>query len=112
MMFVINFLMSFLVVPSPPRIVRAGARRWNTNIPGVADRYYTKLEDQVLRHKIMDRIGQAHIGSNTKKLAKRKCDKLDKEMKRYMKGAEKKCRRIKSGQIPFSPEASKWIRSA
>ena len=29
-----------------------------------------------------------------------------------MHKAEKKCRRIKSGRIPFSPEASKWIRRA
>ena len=29
-----------------------------------------------------------------------------------MPAAEKKCRRIKSGRIPFSPEASKWIRRA
>ena len=27
-----------------------------------------------------------------------------------MKHAEKKCRRLKSGRIPFSPEASLWIR--
>ena len=70
--------------------MRAEARRLNTNIPGVADRYYTKLEDQVLRHRMMDRIGQEYTSSNTKELAKQKCDKLDEEMKRYMKGAEKK----------------------
>ena len=111
-MFVIDFLTSSLVGSSPPRIVRAEARRLNTNIPGVADRYYTKLEDQVMRHRMMDRIGQEYTSSNTKELAKQKWDKLDEEMKRYMKGAEKKCRRIKSGRIPFSPEASKWIRRA
>lgn len=27
-----------------------------------------------------------------------------------MKHAEKKCRKIKAGRIPFSPEAAKWIR--
>ena len=51
-MFVIDFLTSSLVGSSPPRIVRAKARRLNTNIPGVADKYYSKLEDQVLRHKL------------------------------------------------------------
>ena len=29
-----------------------------------------------------------------------------------MIAAKKKCRKIKSGRIPFSPEASKWIRRA
>ena len=29
-----------------------------------------------------------------------------------MKGAEKRCRRIESGHIPFSPESSRWTRKA
>jgi hypothetical protein len=37
-------------------------------------------------------------------------NKLDQEGEAYMKHAEKKCRRLKSGRIPFSPEASLWIR--
>jgi hypothetical protein len=35
--------------------------------------------------------------------------KLDKEGEEYMKHAEKKCQKLKSGRIPFSPEASLWI---
>jgi hypothetical protein len=27
-----------------------------------------------------------------------------------MKNLEKRCRKIKSGRLPFSPEAAKWIR--
>ncbi len=42
--------------------------------------------------------------------AKRRLDKIDKEGKDYMTNAERKCRKIKSGRIPFSPEAAKWIR--
>jgi hypothetical protein len=38
-----------------------------------------------------------------------KLNKLDQEGEQYMKHAEKKCRQIKSGRIPFSPEASLWI---
>ena len=37
-------------------------------------------------------------------------NKLDQEGEVYMKHAEKKCHRLKSGRIPFSPEASLWIR--
>jgi len=37
-------------------------------------------------------------------------NKLDQEGEAYMKHAEKKCCRLKSGRIPFSPEASLWIR--
>ncbi len=36
-------------------------------------------------------------------------NKLDKEGKACMKHAKKKCQKLKSGRIPFSPEASLWI---
>ena len=39
-------------------------------------------------------------------------DALDVKMTQYMIAAEKKYRKIKSGRIPFSPEASTWIRRA
>ena len=41
-----------------------------------------------------------------------KLDKIDEEQKDYMLHAEKKCRCIKSGRIPFSLDSSKWIRRA
>ena len=36
-------------------------------------------------------------------------NKIDREGEAYMKHGEKKCRRLKSGRIPFSPEALLWI---
>jgi hypothetical protein len=39
-----------------------------------------------------------------------KVNKIDKESNDYMRRAEKKCRKIKNGCIPFSPEGSIWIR--
>jgi hypothetical protein len=39
-------------------------------------------------------------------------NKLDKEGEAYMKHAEKKCRQLKFGRIPFSPEALLWIRQS
>ena len=43
------------------------------------------------------------------KIKKTKLDKIDLDSQQYMKREEKKCRRIKLGIIPFSPEASIWI---
>ena len=40
--------------------------------------------------------------------AKQRLDKIDKEGKNYMTNAEKKFCKIKSGCMPFSPEAAKW----
>ncbi len=39
-------------------------------------------------------------------------NKLDKEGEAYMKHAEKKYCRLKSGRTPFSPEASLWIQQS
>ena len=59
--------------------------------------------------KILERTGKAHTGTDTKLGLKRKLDVTDVENKDYMPGAEKKCRRISSGRIPFSTESSKRI---
>ena len=111
-MFVVDFLTSSLVGSTPPRIVRAGARRLNTKIGGVAERYTKKVEDYTVRHRVIERIGRAHETSKTKQQCKAKLECIDQETKEQMKASEKRCRRIKSGRIPFSPESSRWIRRA
>ena len=46
------------------------------------------------------------------KIRKKRLDKIDLDSQHYRKRAEKKCRRIKSRRIPFSPEDSIWIQRA
>ena len=41
---------------------------------------------------------------------KENINKIDIESKQYMTHAEKKCRKFKSGKIPFSPESILWIK--
>ena len=49
----------------------------------------------------------------SKETPKAKLGVIDAEQDQYMKEAEKKkCRRIESGRIPFSPESLMWIRRA
>ena len=111
-LFVIDFLTSSLVGSTPPRIIRSGARRLNTNIKPAAEKYADDLEELTVRHRIIERMGAAHDSSESKGQLKRRLDTIDKESKDYMCRSEKKCRRIKSGRIPFSPESSRWIRRA
>ena len=108
-LFIINFLTSSLVGQAPPCIVRSQARRLNTHIPRAADKYVNKFQDNVLHHKIIQRLRVAHESSTIKAVVKERVDAIDEETKHYMANAEKKCRRIKSGRIPFSPESSVWI---
>ena len=110
--FILDFLTSSLVGQTPPNIVRAAARRLNTTIPRAASNYVGRLEDLIVDHKLIERVGKAHESSKSKERLKEKLDVIDAEQEQHTKGAEKKCRRIKSGRIPFSPESSKWIRRA
>jgi RecA/RadA recombinase len=49
---------------------------------------------------------QVASSNKTKEKVLAQLNKLDKEGEVYMKHAEKKCQKLKSGRIPFSPEAS------
>ena len=106
----LDFLTSSLIGHDPPKTVRAAARRLNTNIPSGELYYINRLEELITKHKIVERVGQPHENSTSKASLKIKLDKIDEEQKDYMLHAEKKCRRINSSRIPFSPDSSKWIR--
>ena len=109
-MFVVDILTSSLVGNNPIRVLRPCARRLNTKLPGVVAKYNDKLENLVLEHRIIERMGEAHERSRTDAEAKNKMDTVDMEFTDYKKSAEKDCRKIKSGSIPFSPESEIWIR--
>ena len=49
-MFVVDFRLQSLVGATPPKVVRIAARRLNTTIPNVAERYVTILEELFLTH--------------------------------------------------------------
>jgi hypothetical protein len=51
----------------------------------------------------------AASSDETKEAILEQLNKLDKEGEAYMKHAKKKCRKLKLGRIPFSPEAFLWI---
>ena len=111
-MFVIDFLTSSLIGCNPPKIVRAAARGLNTMILSVEDEYVNMLETMMEHHRLIHKV-QRLIGDGLSEgELKKDLDALDAEMMQCMHAAEKECRRVKSGRIPFSPEASKWTRRA
>lgn len=109
-LFVINFLGSSLIGDAPKKIVRPKARRLNCNLSKMVRKYTGRLENLILQHRLIERSGEIYSGCLDQVTAKRKLERIDEETKQYMRHAEKKCRRIKSGHIPFSPEAANWIR--
>ena len=108
--FILDVLTSSMVGLTPPMIIRSQARRLNTKIPGVEKRYLKVLEELVRRHRFNERLATAYANGTNAESVKIEANKIDRGATACMKKAKKKCRRIKSGRIPFSPESSILIR--
>ena len=109
-LFCVDFHTSSLVGARPPRVLRQAARRLNTDVPHTEREYTARFEDKIVEHRLIERARAVHTSSTSKAEVKSRLSKIDREKGEYMAHAEKNCRRIKSGRIPFSPEASIWIR--
>ena len=109
-LFQVDFRASSLIGNAPPKIIRAPSRKLNTKIPRIAEAYNKILEKSFVEHRMNTRLLEVSNSSQTKAEVKLKVDKIDVESSQYKRHAEKRCRKIKSGRIPFSPEASIWIR--
>ena len=109
-LFVIDFFVADMIGISRQKVACPTSRQLNTKIPRMAAAYARILEGKVLSHQSIECMGAAHQKSKSRALARRCLNKLDKELGQYMHYAEKKCCKIKSGWIPFSPEAFLWIR--
>ena len=55
-LFVLGFLTLSLIGHDPPKIVRAAARRLNTNIPSAELYYINRLEELIMKHNIVERV--------------------------------------------------------
>ena len=108
-LFVVDFSTVSLLGHAPTKIVRPATRRLNSKLGQAARKYIDSLEGNIKRHRLIERAGAAHENSATDDEAERKLQALDIERKNYMMCAERKCRRIKAGRIPYSPEAVEWI---
>ena len=106
----VDFQEESLVGTAPFRIKRFASRRLNTKASsGATQKYLRRLEEQLSRHRLIERLGRLHTTCTSRRLFQRGLNKLDRQSREIMLNAEKKCQRIKSGRIPFSPEAALWI---
>ncbi len=72
--------------------------------------YNKSLEANIIRHRLIEKMGMAHTQSTNKEEIQWKINRIDQQSKQYMKYAAKTCRKIKSGRICFSPESVIWIK--
>ncbi len=79
-LFVVDLLLSSLVGHTPPRIARPCTRRLTTKLPGIVWAYNARLEGLVLKHRIVERMGEAHECSSTNDEAALRMDQVDNEL--------------------------------
>jgi hypothetical protein len=90
-LFVIDFCMQDIIGSQPLRAVRATSHCLNTRIPRVAAEYVRILEEKVIEHRLIERVGKAYTSSRSRRKLTRHFSKIDRELGDYMQHAEKKC---------------------
>ena len=99
-----------LVGINPQPIKRPSARRLNTKIPTCSENYNSILESQLIHHKIIPKLCQLSQQRLPTDRLQVTLDSIDRTVSQLMHHAEMACRKLRSGRIPFSPEASLWIK--
>ena len=105
--FVVDFTLSSIVGRSLVRVKKLKARKLNTKLPQVAEKYNKLLEANLRRHNVDEDHRTAYF-AKTKEEAHAAISSSEEKSKQYMAHAESHCRKIKSGRIPFSEEAAIW----
>ncbi len=103
-MFMINFQEESLVGKELVWVQQFAGRRLNTKVLSwAAEKYVKQLKESIGQHRLVKRLLSLYTRY---KHIQRALNKLDRQSRELMIHVEKKCRRIKSGWIPFLPEAA------
>lgn len=94
----------------PQPIKHPKARRLNSRIPRAKRAYMKTLERQLAKHRLTEKMMEAHKKELSPEQLKAELDRIDKMSKELMVNAERRCRKLRNGKIPFSPEAAMWIK--
>ena len=109
-LFVLDFLTSYLIGQTPSKIIRSGTRQLNTKILSTEENYTNVLENLVLSHRLTEWMVAAHNASSSIVMVREIIDIIDQEGVQYTHHVERKCLRINSGRITFSPDSLIYIR--
>ncbi len=63
--FIVDIPLELLVGIDPVKIVRPSGRRLNSRLPGCSKQYITSLESNIIKHKLLKQLHEAHRGALT-----------------------------------------------
>jgi hypothetical protein len=109
-MFVVDITTKSMVGFNPQPVKHPKARRLNSRIPRAKNAYNRRYKKLLSKHRLTEKLAEAHRLGLSPERMKEALDKIDEISKECMIDAEKKCRKLRNGKIPFSPEASIWIK--
>ncbi len=81
--FILDIPLESLVGINPMRISRPTSRRLNSRIPGCGKAYIESLENNIIQHRLIERLHEAHTGDYTAKERARRVTTIDEEGKTY-----------------------------
>jgi hypothetical protein len=84
-LFVINFALNDTIGTNPPKLILPASRRLNTKLPCTAAEYSRLLEEKIIKHCLIKRVGKAHVSSRSKWSFTKRLNWLDKELVNYMR---------------------------
>jgi hypothetical protein len=111
-MFVLDITLESLVERNPTKVVRPASWRLNSKVPSCGEVYVQSLERNIVQHRLLEWLNKVHHSNLPQENKAEKLNAIDREGQDYMIHVEKIRRKIKSCRIPYSPEASIWIRRA
>jgi hypothetical protein len=111
-MFVLGVTLESLIGKTPTKIVCLALQRLNSKIPNCRAAYTKTLEDNIVRHCLIKKLYEVHTSNWSHEEKQCRVCMIDKAGKEYMQHAKRAYRKIKCCWIPYSLEASIWIKCA
>ena len=111
--FVIDLHWESLIGETPLTIARPDARRLVMQIQRVWRRYNARLKDSLLRHRVRDKLYAIYnvAGPQLTAAEQEAVDKIDRIKTEAMIHAEKKSRKLRMGEVDFSPKVNEARRT-
>ncbi len=91
--FILNIPIESLVGVDPVKIVRPASRQLNSRLPGCSKAYCDSLKNNIIRHRLQERLHDAHTGGYSTENTARRVIIIDDKGKAYMHCAEKICQK-------------------